>query len=232
MEDSKIPYCIEHTRNRHSRAVYRDEAIVIRLARNLTKTEENDHIKNLLKRMTMQVLKDRERSLIHPFEEILKGASDQNITLSSGAKYTYVLKPSTRTHVKKLMDEWHIYVGQRLKRTEFHRLLWKTIAKEHLPALTELVQSINERTLNVKVTKVRVCFFSSQWGSCSTNGTIALNAALLFVPHTLLEYVIIHELAHRKYTSHSTRYWKLVESVCPWYKEARKTLKNYRLPTL
>ena len=232
MKDPKIPYNVERTRNRHSRAVYRDKTIVIRLARNLTKTEEKDHIENLLRRMTRQILKDRERNLIHPFREILKGESGQDITLSSGAKYTYVLKPGTRTRVKKLMYEWRISVGPTLKREEFHRLLWKTISKENLSSLTELVQSINERALNVKISKIRVCFFSSQWGSCSTNGTISLNAALLFVPNTLLEYVIIHELAHRKYTNHSARYWKLVESVCPWYKEARKTLKNYRLPTL
>jgi predicted metal-dependent hydrolase len=55
----------------------------------------------------------------------------------------------------------------------------------------------------------------TRWGSCSRSGTISLNACLLFQSPQVVNYLLIHELAHTQHMNHSRRFWKLVESLEP-----------------
>ena len=54
----------------------------------------------------------------------------------------------------------------------------------------------------------------TRWGSCSSNRTISLNAAILLLQPTLADYVILHELCHLKYMSHGPRFWSLLTRHC------------------
>jgi predicted metal-dependent hydrolase len=59
----------------------------------------------------------------------------------------------------------------------------------------------------------------TRWGSCSRTGTISLNACLLFQPPEVVNYLLIHELAHTRHMNHSRRFWKLVSSLEPHWRE-------------
>lgn len=67
---------------------------------------------------------------------------------------------------------------------------------------------------------------STRWGSCSHEGNISLNVKLLFLPKDLAEYVLVHELCHLKHLDHSQRFWNLVESFLPNYRQTVKDLKG------
>ena len=69
----------------------------------------------------------------------------------------------------------------------------------------------------------------TRWGSCSSDGNLNFNCRLLYVPLELLDYVVVHELAHRRHMNHSAEFWKEVEKYLPDYKERKARLKQYRV---
>jgi hypothetical protein len=69
----------------------------------------------------------------------------------------------------------------------------------------------------------------TQWGSCSARGVISLNWQLVKLPLPLIDYVVIHELAHLKEMNHSAAFWRVVASACPDHKELRAALRDIRV---
>jgi predicted metal-dependent hydrolase len=77
---------------------------------------------------------------------------------------------------------------------------------------------------DVTVTRVSIRNQRTRWGACSSSGSITLNWRLVLVPDFVREYVMIHELMHRRELNHSRRFWKHVAAACPQHREARQWL--------
>ena len=69
----------------------------------------------------------------------------------------------------------------------------------------------------------------TRWGSCRAAGNLNFNWKLILTGEKQLDYVVVHELAHRKQMNHSPQFWREVEKVLPDYKERRRRLKEFRL---
>lgn len=66
----------------------------------------------------------------------------------------------------------------------------------------------------------------TRWGSCGSNGNLNFNCMLMRMPPEIQDYVVVHELCHRKEMNHSPRFWAEVEKVMPDYQVRRKWLKE------
>ncbi len=80
------------------------------------------------------------------------------------------------------------------------------------------VMSVSYRDFRLKDQKTR-------WGSCSSLGNINLNWRLIQAPEWVIDYVVIHELAHLRELNHSPSFWSIVGRYCPNYLEAKNWLK-------
>ena len=80
---------------------------------------------------------------------------------------------------------------------------------------------------NIAVNQVRIKEQKTMWGSCSSRNNINLNYLLIMAPMDVIDYVIIHELAHTIHKNHSANFWKTVESMMPNFKEGKSWLKEF-----
>jgi len=72
---------------------------------------------------------------------------------------------------------------------------------------------------------VRISRARSRWGSCSADNRLAFSWRLMMAPPPVIDYVVVHELAHIREKNHSPRFWSLVEKICPDYRNQRRWLR-------
>jgi predicted metal-dependent hydrolase len=98
----------------------------------------------------------------------------------------------------------------------------RELAKNELPV--RLRELASEHDLSPGVISIRNQ--RSRWGSCARNGNIALNFRLVQMPAAVRDYVLLHELMHIRQQNHSRRFWKLIEAVCPAFRDAERWLRT------
>jgi predicted metal-dependent hydrolase len=86
-----------------------------------------------------------------------------------------------------------------------------------------LYYSIN---YNFRFKKFRISSAEKRWGSCSASGNLNFSWRLIMAPDDIIEYVVVHELAHLEELNHSERFWNKVEAILPDYKIRRKWLNQ------
>lgn len=101
------------------------------------------------------------------------------------------------------------------------RNMSEQMLKEFPPRVREFAD-----ILGVTYGRVTIRNQRTRWGSCSSKGNLNFNCLLMEAPKEVQDYVIVHELCHIIEMNHSKRFWSLVESVLPNYKQSRLWLKN------
>ena len=90
------------------------------------------------------------------------------------------------------------------------------------------------RPLGLHVSGMGLSDARTRWGSCGASGRVLLNWRLMLLPPHLIDYVVMHELAHLREPNHSTRFWNIVASTYPGHRAARRELNAlaHMLPEL
>ena len=140
---------------------------------------------------------------------------------------------TTQEQIQMFVDEHRQWIGENLEQVK--RRLTKR------PVMTSeqvwKAKSLARMTLSAKVrfwaAKMGVTYGTisirqqaTRWGSCSSKGNLNFNCLLMLAPAEILDYVVVHELCHRKEMNHSKAFWAEVEKVLPDYRESVKWLKE------
>jgi len=100
--------------------------------------------------------------------------------------------------------------------------IYKLAAKNHLPQRTHYFANI----MGIKPVRVGITSAKTRWGSCSTEKRINYSWRLMMASDDIIDYVIVHELAHILEFNHPGQFWATVASVLPDYKQRRERLKE------
>jgi len=96
-------------------------------------------------------------------------------------------------------------------------------------ARQDILHRVEERRRHMSRTKFERLYIMGQrtkWGGCSARRNLSFNWRLVMAPPAVLDYVVVHELAHLAEPYHSTKFWLIVRSHCPRFAEHREWLKN------
>ncbi len=149
-----------------------------------------------------------------------------------GKSHTLVLRSSSVRSIRRSANQLLVTLahgdspGDREVITEVKKhvlAILRREAKHHLPMRIRHLASVH----GFAYSSLRFTHASSRWGSCNSKQAISLNIALMNVPFELIDYVLIHELAHTKHLNHSKTFWQEVARVDPEYQKHRKHLKQY-----
>jgi predicted metal-dependent hydrolase len=92
--------------------------------------------------------------------------------------------------------------------------------------ISDLARVEAER-IGVTYTRIRIGGQRTLWGSCSARGTLSFNWRLVLAPPEVLDYVVVHELCHRRVPNHSRQFWALVERHRPDWRRQRDWLREH-----
>lgn len=95
-------------------------------------------------------------------------------------------------------------------------------ALQHIPKRV----SYYAKQIGVTCGRITIRNQKTRWGSCSSKGNLNFNCLLMLTSPEVIDYVVVHELCHRKEMNHSVAFWAEVEKVLPDYKEQVKWLKE------
>lgn len=95
-------------------------------------------------------------------------------------------------------------------------------ALQHIPKRV----SYYAKQIGVTYGKITIRNQKTRWGSCSSKGNLNFNCLLMLAPAEVLDYVVVHELCHRKEMNHSKAFWMEVQRILPDYKEVIQWLKE------
>ena len=141
---------------------------------------------------------------------------------------TNLLNKKTRGKLLQRPDKTVVYLGAN-DTTLMIALLKKWCQQRAAAFLATRLKTLSDKTGLF----YRELIFRTQrtcWGSCSEHGMISLNTKLMFCDSALVDYVLIHELAHTVHLDHSPAFWQLVEHIVPDYKVRKGQLHKAIIP--
>lgn len=125
-----------------------------------------------------------------------------------------------KVHQAKMLEKVKEQAGEPLTERELSELF-----KQSRQFIPERVEYYAEK-IGLSYGKITIRNQRTRWGSCSAKGNLNFNCQLMRLPEELIDYVVVHELCHRKEMNHSAAFWSEVEKVLPDYRERRKKLKK------
>jgi len=137
-----------------------------------------------------------------------------------------VIQAATKSPPRLTSTELFLQVSDSGNQTLIKKMVLLWYKQEAMRVFEECVEHFSP-LMGVSPSEIKLTSARTQWGSCTVQGVIRLNWKLVTMPLHLIDYVVVHELAHLKEMNHSAAFWRVVESVCPDYPGIRKELHKW-----
>ncbi len=170
-------------------------------------------IRSNRKTVAIQVNSDLSVTVRAPYS-----ASEKDIEEILKKKEAWISK-----HIEKTKETKERFEAEPTEKLTREKVI--ALAEEALKVIPERVEYF-AKVIGVTYGKITIRNQKTRWGSCSSKGNLNFNCLLMLAPPEVLDYVVVHELCHRKQMNHSKAFWLEVEKVLPNYKEVRKWLKE------
>ena len=154
----------------------------------------------------------------------------------SGESFTYlgrnyrlkIVSDGANGGVKLMNGRFYVHAPSDMPQDAHNQLIVEQLTgwyRDH--AVVRLRQKTirHAKQMNVYPVSVGIKDYKSRWGSCHTDGRIYYNWRVIIAPHSIVDYVVVHELCHLVHGDHSKKFWKLVGSIIPDYAERKQWLK-------
>ena len=178
-----------------------------------------DEHQNWIERQLLGHLKLRKN---FPKKQLLSG---ELFPFCGDNKALRIIRDATSIFVTIKDEEMHLHWPQHIESKNIMQAIQKFYKQQGENLLTQKIH-LYSKQMNLYPSKVSFRAQKSLFGSCSEDGRISLNWTLAASPHFVMDYVVIHELAHLKYLKHSKKFWKYVKQHDPFYLKAEKWLKT------
>jgi predicted metal-dependent hydrolase len=218
----RYPVTVHVERRRTVRASIGKRGVVIRLPAGLPARERETHLRRLMG-WAAKRLEDRPVRAYRDGDELVAAGRRHRIRLVE----TGSARSSARLRGAEIVLRLPRGMGEGARRIAIGAMLSRCLAREHRSWLEERVAALNKRHFRVPVTSVTFRNTTSTWGSCSRAGRLSFATRLLLAPLEIVDYVCIHELAHRLVPNHSRAFWDLVRRALPDAEERRRWLHRH-----
>lgn len=163
----------------------------------------------------------------HQAEFEILGQSARNREYVGGESFLY-LGRNYRLSIEEGQEQVQLknnrFLGPRATEEEYKKLFtefYKTRAKEKLPPRIRKYA----RQMGLEFRKIRIMDLKNRWASCNELGDLNFHWKCMLGPMKILDYIIVHELAHLKHPTHTDAFWSMVDRVLPDYQERKDWLK-------
>lgn len=204
-------------RRRISIIVFPDNRLEIRAPMRMSET----FIQSFLLQSTSWIQKRLKKNAGRPKVQALGYAPGESVPFL-GQELTLTFKPGIRRVTQ--MEQILVVPGSKIAQGQ------QTVENWYKQEATRIFKSSIERYapfIGKGPTRFTVRRMRSRWGSCSNKGSLSLNWKILAAPQDVIDYLIVHELAHLIEQNHSHRFWAVVERAMPDFKTHRKWLKTH-----
>lgn len=228
VKGKKIPFQVVRERRQSMRVAVGKRAVILRMPSGILAPgleKGTTWVQNWLEELTAK----KPDALDHL---LLKSYENGDTLLVGDRRYVLeIVYEDRKTHAAKLKGGIiKLYLVESADPMSLQKaikhLLSRVVAQDFLPQIVKRVDDLNDLHFRKEFNRVSLKYNHSNWGSCSSKGNINLSTRLLFAPRPVIDYVIVHELAHLVEANHSPRFWAEVKKAMPDYKEKERFLKQ------
>jgi len=143
-------------------------------------------------------------------------------------------KGYSRTRIQTFVENHEDWILRKLKEVQTKQGFWASVTPEMEKTCRGLAKEILPQKvayyaawMGVSYGRITIRGQKTRWGSCSSKGNLNFNWKLMLFPEQIQDYVVVHELAHRKEMNHSRNFYRVVEEILPDYRERIRWLKEH-----